>query len=151
MSLKGERRKMVLALLVLLLAIALGAAGQILLKAGVNQLGVRPAPLLVLRSIFTNGMVFGGFFCYAVSSLFYIVALSRLPLSYAYPLIALSYVMVTFLAWWLLHEQVPASRLAALAVILAGVVILAFTYPRPAATAHPGGSPTAPITDAPPR
>ena len=151
MSLKGARTGMVPALLVLLLAIALGAAGQILLKAGVNQLGERPSPLIVLRSIFTNGMVFWGFFCYAVSSLFYLMALSRLPLSYAYPLIALSYVMVTFLAWWLLHETVPAARIAALAIILAGVVIFAFTYSGPAAAPHPGGAPAAPNTGASPR
>jgi drug/metabolite transporter (DMT)-like permease len=125
---------MVIAISVLLFAIALGAAGQILLKYGISQLGEKPAPTRVLASIVTNSWVFLGFFCYAASSLFYIVALSRLELSYAYPMIALSYVVVTFLAWKLLHEQVPGLRVVGLAVILVGVVVMAASYRGPVPT-----------------
>jgi len=112
---------------VLLLAIALGVMGQILLKLGVNKLGERPAPLVVLSSIFTP-LVFGGFVCYALSSLFYLLALSRLPLSYAYPMIALSYVAVVLVSWRVLGESLPPLRIAGLAVITAGVVLLALSY-----------------------
>ena len=121
-----------MALAILILAICLGSVGQILLKSGVSQLGTHPAPALVLRSILTNLRVFGGFSCYAASSLFYLVAISRLPLSYAYPMIALSYVMVTFLAWRLLGEPVPGARVAGLALIMAGVIVMALSYRSPA-------------------
>ncbi len=117
-----------MALGILILAICLGATGQILLKSGLSQLGGHPPPLMVIRSIVTNIRVFGGFCCYAVSSLFYIVALSRLPLSYAYPLIAMSYVIVTFLSWRYLGEHVPGLRLFGLAMIMAGVVVMALSY-----------------------
>lgn len=136
----GQSRQVIwLALAILILAISLGAAGQVLLKSGVTQLGDRPAVSIVLRSIFTNIRVFGGFSCYAVSSLFYLFALSRLPLSYAYPLIALSYVIVTVLAWRLLGERVPLGRIAGLGIILAGVVVVALSYQEkpPAPTAEP--------------
>ncbi len=126
-STKG-RWTMIIALAILLLAIALGAVGQICLKAGISQLGFKPPPPKVLASIFTNIWVFMGFFCYGTSSLFYIVALSRLDLSYAYPMIALGYVMVTFLAWRFLHEVVPGLRLAGLAIILIGVTVMAMSY-----------------------
>jgi multidrug transporter EmrE-like cation transporter len=121
-----------MALGILVLAICLGAMGQIFLKSGVSQLGAHPAPALVLRSILTNARVFGGFACYGISSLFYIVALSRLELSYAYPMIALSYVMVTFLSWKYLGEHIPGLRVVGLAIIMTGVVVMALSYRSPA-------------------
>jgi len=125
-----------MAVAILLLAICLGALGQILLKSGLGQLGDRPGIARVLSTILTNARVFGGFLCYGVSSLFYLVALSRLPLSYAYPMIALSYVIVTYLAWQLLGERVPLLRIGGLAIILVGVVVVALTY-GPQVTAAP--------------
>ena len=115
-------------LLILIIAICLSSLGQILQKSGTMQLGPHPAPLAVVRSIVTNPRVFAGFACYAISSLFYLVALSRLPLSFAYPLISLGYVIVTILAWRVLHEHVPRGRIAGLAIIMAGVVIMALSY-----------------------
>lgn len=123
-----------IALTILVVAICLGAAGQVCLKAGVTTLGVNPPVGVVLASIVKNRLVFGGFACYGVSSLLYIVALSRLDLSYAYPMIALSYVIVVILAWWLLGETVPVGRVIGLAIICIGVLVVALTYA--------GGQPT---------
>jgi multidrug transporter EmrE-like cation transporter len=89
---------MAVPLLLLLLAIGLGAVAQICLKLGVRQLGEHPPALQVLASIVSNRWVFLGFFSYGASSLFYIVAISRLDVSYAYPMIALGYVIVAFCA-----------------------------------------------------
>jgi drug/metabolite transporter (DMT)-like permease len=119
---------MLMALATLFVALCLGSLGQVLLKAGINMLGERPPALVVIISIFTNLRVFGGFACYALSSLFYIVALSRLPLSFVYPLIALTYVIVAALAWSVLHEPIPGLRVVGLAVIMVGVVIMALSY-----------------------
>ncbi len=115
---------------VLLFAIALGVAGQILLKMGLNRLGEKPSPVQVLKSLLTP-LIFGGFVCYGVSSLFYLQALSRMPLSYAYPMIALSYVGVVVASWKLLGEQVNALRIGGLAVIIIGVIMLALSYGSP--------------------
>ncbi len=127
---------MIIALGVLLIAILLGACGQIALKTGLNRLGVRPAPLVVLRSIFLQWQVTAGFLCYALSSLLYLLALSRLELSYAYPMVALSYVVVSVLSWKFLGENVPLMRMIGLAAICAGVIIVALSY-RPHAAAAP--------------
>lgn len=135
-----------MAVAVLLLAISLGAAGQILLKSGLSQLGSHPRPLVVLASIFTNLRVFGGFFCYGVSSLFYLLALSRLDLSYAYPMIALGYVIVTYLSWQFLGETVPSLRIVGLGIIILGVIVMALTYGQTHARAS---SPTPPAVSAP--
>jgi len=131
---------MTIALAILVVAICIGAVGQISLKVGINALGYKPAPLIVLRSIFTQWQVTVGFLCYGLSSLIYLIALSRLPVSYAYPMVALSYVIVTFLSWRVLHETVPLVRAAGLAVICLGVIVVALSH-SPHATAAPAPPP----------
>lgn len=143
------RKNMLPFFLILLLAISLGAAGQIMLKAGLSQLPESSSAVQVLASIFTNIYVFLGFACYGLSSLVYLIALKRLPLSYAYPMVALSYVMVVALSWKVFGETIPPMRIAAVAIILTGVVVLALSYdshgssaPRtPPALEHSGADP----------
>jgi multidrug transporter EmrE-like cation transporter len=132
---------LLISLALLLVAIALGATGQVLLKAGLRELGDHPPPLAVLKSIVASRLVFSGFACYGLSSLLYIVALSRLDLSYAYPLIAISYVMVAVLAWRFLNEPIPRLRIVGLVVVMVGVIILALSHVRPA---REGTQPTPP-------
>lgn len=130
---------MIIALVLLLVAILLGATGQIALKTGLNLLGEKPSPLVVLRSILTP-YVFLGFVCYGLSSLLYLIAISRLDLTYAYPMVALSYVIVTFLSWRYLGETVPALRVGGLAIICVGVLVVALSY-RPAHSVTPAAPP----------
>lgn len=130
---------MIIALVLLLVAILLGATGQIALKTGLNLLGEKPSPILVLRSILTP-YVFLGFVCYGLSSLLYLIAISRLDLTYAYPMVALSYVIVTFLSWRYLGEVVPALRVGGLAIICVGVLVVALSY-RPAQDVTPAAPP----------
>ncbi len=117
------------AILLLLTAISLGAGGQICLKIGVNAInqGGNASPLVILRGIFTP-YVLAGFVLYGISSLLYLVALSRLDLSYAYPFVALSFVMVTLLSWYLLDETLPLLRVVGLVLILGGVLTVAASY-----------------------
>jgi drug/metabolite transporter (DMT)-like permease len=117
----------VLAVVVLLVAISLGVVAQLVLKYGLKQLGPRPKPVAVLKSIVTSGYVLSGFGLYFLSSLLYLQALSRLDLSYAYPMIALSYVGVALGAYWVFGEKLNALRIAGLAVIILGVLMVALS------------------------
>jgi drug/metabolite transporter (DMT)-like permease len=62
---------------------------------------------------------------YGVSVLVWIVGLSRVPVSQAYPLLSLGYVLNIGLAWWLFGEVPNAQRVAGVAVIIVGVVLVA--------------------------
>ncbi|MFO7948522.1 MAG: EamA family transporter [Armatimonadota bacterium] len=128
---------MLIGLAILLVAIALGAAGQLLLKAGVNTLGEDPTPIYVLKSFITKPMILGGFVCYGISSLFYLVSLSKLDLSYAYPMIALSYVIVAILSYKYLGEGLPFLRIVGIVVIIAGVTMVALSPDDRASTDTP--------------
>ncbi|MFO8082451.1 MAG: EamA family transporter [Armatimonadota bacterium] len=122
----------VVPVIMLLVSVSLGAAGQICLKYGVSLLGEGASPLAIIKGILTP-YVFGGFVLYGLSSLVYLNVLSKLDLSYAYPFVALSFVIVTLLSWYLLDETLPLLRLIGLALILAGVFTVAASYRAEAA------------------
>ena len=62
---------------------------------------------------------------YGLSVIVWLVGLSRVPVSQAYPLLSLGYVINIGLAWWLLGEVPTAQRVAGIAVIVFGVILVA--------------------------
>lgn len=108
--------------------VCLNAAAQLLLKAGTNAVG---AIHLTSSNWFSTGVklatqlpILGGLACYGISLVVWIVGLSRVDVSLAYPLLSLGYVMGTFGAWYFLGEVVSMQRMLAIAVIIIGVVLL---------------------------
>jgi drug/metabolite transporter (DMT)-like permease len=100
-------------------SVALGSAGQILLKAGAAHLEGQP-PLSTVGSAVTDPLVLGGLLAYAVSSLLWLLVLSRVDLSVAYPMAAASYVIVVA-AGALRGEPVSWLRWLGVAFIVVGV------------------------------
>lgn len=62
---------------------------------------------------------------YGLSVIVWLVGLSRVPVTQAYPLLSLGYVINIGLAWWLLGEVPNAQRIAGIGVIIVGVVLVA--------------------------
>lgn len=97
-------------LLVVVLSIVLATSGQLLLKAGMDAAGAEvqlaPAALLELvRTVATNWRLLLGLAAFGASALFWLVALSRLPLSTAYPLVSTSYVLILGFSSLVLGER----------------------------------------------
>lgn len=113
-----------------LLGVLLNAAAQLLLKAGAASVGPivagagRDWGTTVSRLALHPG-VLGGLACYAVSVVVWIVALSRVDVSIAYPMLSIGYIVNALLAWWLFGEAVDAQRWLGIAVIAVGVVLVA--------------------------
>lgn len=105
--------------LIALISIALGGVGQFLLKLGAAKL----APGALWRLVLVPQIVVG-LFCFGLSFLSWVFVLQRLPLSVAYPMVSLSYVIVTALAAIFLGESLTVQKVAGLALILVGVVVL---------------------------
>ena len=61
---------------------------------------------------------------YGLSVIVWLVGLSRVPVSQAYPLLSLGYVINIGLAWWLLGEVPNGQRVAGIAIIVVGVVLV---------------------------
>ncbi len=96
----------------------LGAAAQILMKTGANQM--TPG----LLGILSNMPLLGGYTLYGMSTVLLVLALKDGELSLLYPVIALTYVWVTGLSFLIFHDTVNPIKLAGIVIIVIGVAVL---------------------------
>lgn len=115
-------------LILLLATVMLNVTGQLLMKKGMTTVGIISGELSVmagtLMRAFLNPYVVAGVAAYGFSSIFWLVLLSRVDLSYAYPALSLGYVLITLVSAFVLGEQVSALRWAGVFVICIGVVMI---------------------------
>ena len=116
---------------IVLTGVMLNAAAQLLIKAGADTAGHFT---FTAGHILRAGMHFAlqwqilaGLACYAVSVAVWILALTRVQVSIAYPMLSLGYVVTAFAAWGLFGESLSAHKLLGIGIIIAGVVLLART------------------------
>ena len=112
-----------------MLGVLLNATAQLLLKAGTNRVGEfafaweNVIPIGVKLAL--NPPILGGLACYVVCVVVWILALSRVPVSVAYPMLSVGYVVNAVAAYYLLGEAVTPLRLVGIGVIIVGVFIVA--------------------------
>ena len=113
----------------LMTGVLLNAGAQLLLKAGTNSVGVfefsRDNILPVGWRLATEPHIVGGLACYAISIVVWVMALSRVEVSVAYPLLSIGYVVNAIAAWYLFGEAVTPMRLAGIGIIIVGVCLVA--------------------------
>lgn len=112
-----------------LCGVLLNAAAQLLLKAGMTRIGefefhinnVIPIGLQVAGNI----PILLGLAAYVVSVLIWMMVLSRVDVSLAYPMVSLGYIVNAFAAYFLFNEPLSALRIGGIFIILMGVFIVA--------------------------
>jgi len=113
----------------ILCGVLLNAVAQLLLKAGTNSIGAfsfsRENVLPVAWKLATEYHILGGLTCYVVSVVVWILALSRVEVSIAYPMLSIGYVVNAAAAWYLFGEAVSLARLAGIGIIIIGVYVVA--------------------------
>jgi multidrug transporter EmrE-like cation transporter len=113
----------------LMLGVLLNAAAQLLLKAGTNSVGqfeFSGANILPIGMKFAlEPHILGGLGCYVVSVVVWIMALSRVEVSIAYPMLSIGYVVNAAAAWYLFGEQVTLERMVGIGIIILGVFMVA--------------------------
>jgi len=124
------RQTLASALPLILFAVGVAVVGQIALKSGMQQVGridgeAVAQPLLLVARVLTNPLVLVGLGLYVLGAVAWLTVLSRVPLSFAYPMLALSYALTPLLAWLVLREPIPSIRWVGIAVIVLGVSIVA--------------------------
>jgi len=112
----------------ILAGVLLNAGAQLLLKAGVTPLGAINVELSTLLPtafrVLTQWPILAGLACYVISVGVWIVGLSRVDVSLAYPMLSLGYVVNAVAAWWLFGEALGPMRWAGMLLILAGVLVM---------------------------
>jgi drug/metabolite transporter (DMT)-like permease len=112
--------------IIAIISILLAVAGQLLMKRGMMAFGTFPVSQLLYKIIpmFMNPYVFFGFACFGLSSIFWLVVLSRLPLSLVYPMVSVAYVLVALFSYFVFKETVSAVRWVGILIIILGVFLI---------------------------
>jgi len=113
----------------ILAVVTTNALSQILLKHGMNTIGkfeFSGASLMsMLTTVALNPFVIGGLVVLVFSMGLHLMALSRVELSFAYPFLSISYVLVLVAGYFLFGEAVNASRIIGVALICGGTFFIA--------------------------
>jgi multidrug transporter EmrE-like cation transporter len=117
-----------IAFILVLTGVLLNACAQLLLKAGTNAVGhfefSASNIMQVLPKFIFEWHILGGLMCYAISVVVWIGALSRTPVSVAYPMLSIGYVVNAIAAWYLFGEALTITRITGIVVIIAGVYLI---------------------------
>lgn len=112
--------------LLVLLGMLLNVAAQVALKfaSAPPANGAAGGPLADPWRLATNPFFLFGLVLYAVSVINWVVVLSRLDLSVAYPLMSVGYILTLIAGVWLFHEPISAVRIVGIITIMVGVVLI---------------------------
>ena len=110
-------------IMIILISVIFAAIGQVAWKFGMNQIGTLSLSSLV--SALLNPFVLLGFVMYGLSTIFWLIALSKKDLSFVYPFISLTYVLVLLLSSMLLKESIGINKFIGTLIIITGLIMIA--------------------------
>ena len=113
----------------LLTGVMLNAAAQLLLKAGTTRIGEFAFSadniIPIGWQLATQPFIVGGVGCYVISLVVWIMGLSRVPVSIAYPMLSIGYIVSAIAAWYLFGESLTAQKMIGIGFIIIGVYLVA--------------------------
>lgn len=113
----------------LMLGVLLNATAQLLLKAGTNRVGAFAFAwdnvVPIGTKLATSPPIIAGLACYVVSVVVWILGLSRVPVSVAYPMLSVGYILNALAAWMLFGESLTAQKVVGIGFIVIGVFLVA--------------------------
>lgn len=109
-------------LLLVFISVFLAAIGQVAMKKGMD--GVDINHFTELTKILSRNYVWLGLSLYGISTVFWLVALTRFDLSYMYPMISLGYILTAVFAYTFLHEHISPLRWGGILLVIGGVILI---------------------------
>jgi drug/metabolite transporter (DMT)-like permease len=113
----------------ILFTVFTNAAAQLMLKAGMTSMGsisfTADTAILRIFQIVFNPWVFAGLTTFVISMASHLYVLSKVDISFAYPFLSLAYVAVAIFAWLVFKEDLGALKIAGIALICVGTVLIA--------------------------
>jgi multidrug transporter EmrE-like cation transporter len=109
----------------ILLGVLLNAAAQLCLKEGMRRIGhfefVWANIVPIGMQVACNVYVLGGLFLYVVSVAVWLLVLSRVEVSFAYPLLSVGYIVNAVAGYYLFQENLSLTRVTGILIIIVGV------------------------------
>lgn len=111
---------------IIIIGVILAALGQVSWKMGMNQAGQLSAiNYTTLSAVLMNPYVLLGFLMYGLSTIFWLIALSKKDLSFVYPFMSLTYIFVLVLSSLVLKESIGVNKVVGTLAIIIGLLIIA--------------------------
>jgi drug/metabolite transporter (DMT)-like permease len=130
----AEKRRKTLLVLFILLSVFLAASAQLTLKYGVDRVTKHGHSGIVLSEPATSALrvarepfIWAGLALFGISAAIWIVVLSRVSLSFAYPFAALTYVIILVFDRLFLKVNVPGLRWIGVFKIVSGIILISRT------------------------
>ena len=112
-------------IVIILIGILFASLGQVFWKIGMNAVGsINTFTYSDIVSIFSNLYIILGLLMYGLGTIFWLIALSQKDLSYVYPFISLTFIIVLFLSYFVLKEQIGTARIVGTIIIVGGLMII---------------------------
>jgi uncharacterized membrane protein len=110
---------------IILIGILFASLGQVFWKIGMNAIGpIDSFTVSNLVLVFSNLSIILGLVMYGLGTVFWLTALSRQDLSYVYPFISLTFIIVLLLSFFVLKEQISTARIIGTIIIIAGLMVV---------------------------
>ena len=112
----------------ILISVSLSVVAQILLKHGMSNSSVQTALnadiLTAGLTIFTNISVVAGLAAYVSSAGIWLLVLSKIDVSKAYPFVGIGFIGTMMFAYWFLNEPLTLTKVIGTLLVLAGVLLI---------------------------
>jgi multidrug transporter EmrE-like cation transporter len=111
----------------ILSGVLLNAFAQLLLKKGmlgIGYFGMQFENLFpIIKKVAVNSYILAGLGSYGISVVIWLLVLSRVEVSYAYPFLSVGYVVVTLIGYFIFQENLSWIRVVGISVIIVGVIL----------------------------
>jgi len=109
----------------IMLGVLLNAAAQLFLKEGMRRIGhfefIWANAVPITMQVAGNVFVLGGLLCYIISVAVWLLVLSRVEVSFAYPLLSVGYIVNAVAGYYLFQENLSIMRITGILIICVGV------------------------------
>ena len=112
--------------IIIIASVLLNCMAQIFIKKGMLLIGEVSFQnfLSLLIPMLCNLWLWSAMVCYAASVILWIVVLSKVEVSFAYPLLSIGYVVVALVGWRFFGESLSAIRFVGIVIICIGVYLI---------------------------
>lgn len=116
-------------LILIFLAMTIAICGQVSLKTGMNEVGkidvsIETNYVDTAKKVASKPIIWFGLFLYGLGAIVWLVVLSRVDLSFAYPMLSISYVLIVIISIVRFGEQITFSRIIGTLLICTGVIFI---------------------------
>ena len=130
---RSPRATTLILAILLITSVSLAVAGQLTLKSAMEKVGrigtaEVTSPASTIKKVAAEPLLWIGLALFGLSAMFWLVVLSHVPLSVAYPVVGLSYILIVALSRFVLHESVPALRWLGVLIVAIGIGVIGLSF-----------------------